>query len=110
MITHTNTSGASRETSEQGCDVLASCAYILPPKDDSDVDDDDGDDEDAADDNRDDEVDGFEDEEDDEEDDDDDGFEDEEDDDDDTILFSLAMRALGGLYVHPSGRQPMSTS
>ena len=43
MITHTNTSGASREKSEQECDALPSCANTLPHKADSDgVDKDEG--------------------------------------------------------------------
>ena len=57
MITHTNTSGASREKSEQECDALPSCANTLPPKADSDgADEDDGDDDETEDDDDDNEV------------------------------------------------------
>ena len=102
MITHTNTSGASREKSEQECDALPSCANTLPPKADSDgVDEDDGDDDETEDDDNDNEVD-------------DGGCDDDDDDDDDDVdeasLFCKAIRALGAWYVQPSGRQPMSTS
>ena len=96
MITHTNTSGASREKSEQECDALPSCANTLPPKADSDgVDEDDGDDDETEDDDNDNEVD-------------DGGCDD--DDVDEASLFCKAIRALGAWYVQPSGRQPMSTS
>ena len=102
MITHTNTSGASREKSEQECDALPSCANTLPPKADSDgVDEDDGDGDETEDDDNDNEVD-------------DGGCDDDDDDDDDDVdeafLFCKAIRALGAWYVQPSGRQPMSTS
>ena len=73
MITHTNTSGASREKSEQECDALPSCANTLPPKADSDgVDEDDGD----GDETEDDDV-------------------DDDDADDEAFLFCKAIRALG---------------
>ena len=112
MITHTNTSGASREKSEQECDALPSCANTLPPKADSDgVDEDDGDGDETEDDDNDNEVDdgGC----DDDDDDDDDDVDDDDADDDDVdeaSLFCKAIRALGAWYVQPSGRQPMSTS
>ena len=112
MITHTNTSGASREKSEQECDALPSCANTLPPKEDSEgADDDDGDDDETEDDDNDNEVDdgGC----DDDDDDDDDDVDDDDADDDDVdeaSLFCKAIRALGAWYVQPSGRQPMSTS
>ena len=106
MITHTNTSGASREKSEQECDALPSCANTLPPKEDSEgADDDDGDDDETEDDDDDNEVDDGGCDVDDADDDDDD-----DDDVDEASLFCKAIRALGAWYVQPSGRQPMSTS
>lgn len=112
MITHTNTSGASREKSEQECDALPSCANTLPPKADSDgVDEDDGDDDETEDDDSDNEVDdGGCDVDDDDDDDDVDVDEADDDDVDEAFLFCKAIRALGAWYVQPSGRQPMSTS
>ena len=116
MITHTNTSGASREKSEQECDALPSCANTLPPKADSDgADEDVGDDDETEDDDDDNEVDdgGCDVDDADDDDDDDDEVDDDEADDDDVdeaFLFCKAIRALGAWYVQPSGRQPMSTS
>ena len=118
MITHANTSGASREMSEQECDVLPSCAYTLPPKDGSDsADEGDGDDDETEDDDDDDKVDdgGCDVDDDDVDDDDvgDDDFDDfdvDVDDVDEAFLCCKAVRALGAWYVQPSGRQPMSTS
>ena len=112
MITHTNTSGASREKSEQECDALPSCANTLPPKEDSEgADDDDGDDDETEDDDNDNEVDdGGCDVDDDDVDDDDVDDDEADDDDDEAFLFCKAIRALGAWYVQPSGRQPMSTS
>ena len=112
MITHTNTSGASREKSEQECDALPSCANTLPPKEDSEgADDDDGDDDETEDDDDDNEVDDGGCDDDDDYDDDDVDDDDADDDDvDEASLFCKAIRALGAWYVQPSGRQPMSTS
>ena len=112
MITHTNTSGASREKSEQECDALPSCANTLPPKEDSEgADDDDGDDDETEDDDNDNEVDDGGCDVDDDDDDDDVDDDDADDDDvDEASLFCKAIRALGAWYVQPSGRQPMSTS
>ena len=112
MITHTNTSGASREKSEQECDALPSCANTLPPKEDSEgADDDDGDDDETEDDDDDNEVDDGGCDVDDDDDDDDVDDDDADDDDvDEASLFCKAIRALGAWYVQPSGRQPMSTS